>query len=180
MSRDQTVNRNAAQNVSEDQVYITRTFSAPRELVYEALTQKEHLLQWHAPNNCTIQYEEFEARPGGSFLSCIHTPNGHQCWCKGTFHELEPPKRLVYSMSVADELGRDRDPVSAGMDPSWPKETIVTITLEECDGRTILTLHQTVSFELAKRTGAYPSWLQMFDRLAMMLQKSAYSLAVSH
>jgi hypothetical protein len=42
---------------------------------------------------------------------------------------------------------------------------VVTVTLEEEQGQTRLTLQQTVSEALAKRTGAYPSWLQMFERL---------------
>ena len=55
------------------------------------------------------------------------------------------------------------------MDPDWPKETIVKVTLSEHQGRTRLTLHQTVSESLAKRTGAYPSWLDMLERLGALL-----------
>jgi hypothetical protein len=42
---------------------------------------------------------------------------------------------------------------------------VLTLTFEDLGAKTKLTLHQTVSEELAKRTGAYPSWLSMFDRL---------------
>ena len=57
-------------------------------------------------------------------------------------------------------------PAAVGMDPDWPLETVVTVTLIPKDGRTMLTLHQTVSESLAKRTGAHPGWLEMLDRLA--------------
>lgn len=52
------------------------------------------------------------------------------------------------------------------MDPDWPRETIVTVTFAEPEGRTRLILRQTVSESLAKRTGAHPSRIEMPDRLA--------------
>ena len=55
------------------------------------------------------------------------------------------------------------------MDPDWPRETTVTVTSTEHAGKTTMTLHQTVAESLAKRTGAYPSWLEMFDRLSETL-----------
>lgn len=55
------------------------------------------------------------------------------------------------------------------MDPDWPAETVVTVTFTEQHGKTSLTLHQTVDKSLAKRTGAYPSWLNMLDNLANLL-----------
>jgi hypothetical protein len=46
---------------------------------------------------------------------------------------------------------------------------VVTVTFEDAGGKTRLTLHQTVSEVVAKRTGAHPSWLAMLDRLAEQL-----------
>jgi len=51
------------------------------------------------------------------------------------------------------------------MDPNWPGETLVTVILTEENGKTKLQLRQTVSQELAKKTGAYPSWLQMLNNM---------------
>jgi hypothetical protein len=47
------------------------------------------------------------------------------------------------------------------------------VTFADLNGRTRLILHQTVSEALAKKTGAYPSWLQMLDRLAVELAKDS-------
>jgi len=68
-------------------------------------------------------------------------------------------------MVVSDEYGNTVDPVKAGMDPDWPIETLVSITFSELDGKTIIVLRQTVSQQLATKTGAYPSWIQMMERL---------------
>lgn len=42
------------------------------------------------------------------------------------------------------------------MDADWPREMIVTVRFDEQDGKTTLTLHQTVLEAVAKRTGAHP------------------------
>jgi uncharacterized protein YndB with AHSA1/START domain len=149
-----------------EQVTIERLFEAPRELLFKAWTDEQHLSRWYAPAGCEITFRKLEIRPGGEFHSCIKTPNGHYCWCRGTYSEIKTPERIVYSMLIADEAGKLLSPDEAGMDPDWPRETIVTVTFEEIGPRTTkLTLHQSVNLELAKRTGAYPSWLSMFDRL---------------
>ena len=158
------------------EVLITRTFDAPRELVFRAWTDPEQLAQWYAPHGCTIAFRTLDVRPGGAFHSVIHTPDGKDCWCSGVYAELVAPERIVYTMAVADAEGNRVSPTAAGMDPEWPHETTVTVTFAEHDGRTTLTLHQTVDESIAKRTGAHPSWLQMLDRLDEQLA-TAGSLA---
>lgn len=151
---------------TDREVLITRVFDAPRELVFRAWTDREHLLRWYAPNGCQIDFRSFDFREGGRFHSCIRTPSGQDCWCIGEYLEVRAPERLVFRMQMADAEGNAVTSTAAGKGSDWPEQTTVTIVLEGVEGRTKLTLHQTVSEELAKRTGAYPSWLQMFDRLA--------------
>jgi hypothetical protein len=69
-------------------------------------------------------------------------------------------------MCFCDEQGRFVTARSVGADEHWPDRTTVTVTLVENDGRTTMTLHQTVLESVAKRTGAHPSWVEMFDRLS--------------
>ncbi|MFL6197166.1 MAG: SRPBCC domain-containing protein, partial [Thermoanaerobaculia bacterium] len=94
-------------------------------------------------------------------------------WCTGVYREIVEPERIVYSLAAADENGDLAEPAEMGMDPDWPRETIVTVTFAELGAGTQLTLHQTVSEALAKRTGAHPSWLQMLDRLENLLMEGA-------
>ncbi len=152
-------------------VVITRIFDAPRELVFRAWTDPEHLMRWYAPRGCTIHFRQIDLRQGGVFHSCIRSPEGHECWCKGVYREIVKPERIVYTLAVADEEGNFVDPADVGMDPDWPRETILTVTFAEHDGKTTLTLHQTILESLAKRTGAHPSWIEMLDRLAELLAK---------
>ena len=152
-----------------DEVLITRLFNAPREKVFEAWIKPEILVKWYAPKSCSIRFSEINVNEGGSFHSCITTPDGYECWCKGTYHEIVEAERLVFSMAVSDEHGNLITAAEAGMDPEWPTETRVTVTFDDVNGQTKLKLYQTVSESLAKRTGAYPSWLQMLDILESQL-----------
>jgi uncharacterized protein YndB with AHSA1/START domain len=147
-------------------VLISRVFDAPRELVFRAWTDPVQLPRWYAPNGCSIEFKKLDVRPGGTFHSCIRTPDGHECWCTGVYREVVAPERIVYTLVIADAAGNTVGPADVGMDPDWPRETVLTVTFDDLGGRTRLTLHQTVSETVAKRTGAHPSWLQMLDRLA--------------
>ena len=152
------------------EVLISRVFDAPREMVFRAWTHPDHLRRWYAPDGCTVEFARIDVRPGGTFHSCIRSPDGRPCWCVGEYREVIPPERLVLTLAVADEQGNRVEPAAVGMDPQWPRESVVTVTLDDAgEGKTRLTLHQTVSEAVAKRTGAHPSWLQMLERLAAEL-----------
>lgn len=150
-------------------VKIERVFDAPRELVFEAWTKPELLLQWYAPHGCTIHFEKIDVRPGGRFHSCIRNPRFGDCWCVGVYREIVQPERIVYTLATADREGNEIEPAQAGHDPRWPRETLVTVTFAEVRGGTKLTLEQSVAESLAKHTGAHPSWLEMLDRLAALV-----------
>ncbi|MBO9702903.1 MAG: SRPBCC domain-containing protein [Sporocytophaga sp.] len=150
---------------TDREVYLTYTFNAPREMVFKAWTDPKQLVKWFAPHNCTISYKQLDIRKGGTYLSCINNPQYGDCWCKGVYKEVIFPELIEFTMVVSDEHGNTVDPVRAGMDPDWPIETLVSIAFSEHDGKTTIVLRQTVSQQLATKTGAYPSWIQMLERL---------------
>ena len=164
-------NKDTAVAAGEKQVSITRVIDAPRQLVFEAWTDPQHLLRWYAPNNCTFRIKEIEVVPGGQFLHCITNPQFGDCWCKGVYHEIVEPERIVFSLNLSDENGNDVTGAEVGHHHDWPSKTMVTVTLTEQDGKTILRLDQNVPEALAKQTGAHPSWLQMLDKLEHELKK---------
>ena len=158
--------KNSVAESDDEQVLITRIFDAPRELVFKAWIEPEHLKRWYAPNGCTIHFLKLDVRPGGIYHCCVRSPEGHTCWCKGIYHEIVEPERIVYSALNTDEDGNLVNPVEVGMDPEWPRETMVTVTFMEHEGKTKVILHQTAPKSIAKRTGAYSGWIQMLDHLA--------------
>lgn len=159
---------------TERELAITRLIHAPRALVFQAWTDPAYLKNWYAPQGCTLEIRQLEARPLGRFLTCIRNPHlNFDCWVKGSYLEVDAPERLVYTMRVSDEAGNDLTSAASGHDSSWPEETTLTVTFTEEGPHTLLTLHQTVSEALAKESGAYPSWLQMLDRLEEQLAPTA-------
>ena len=150
-------------------VEIDYTVNAPRNLVFEAWTNPAYMKQWFAPNGCTIEFKKLEIKEGGRFHSCIHNPQFGDCWCIGIYKEIKEPERIVYTMINADEKGDPIDPAVIGMDPAWPGESLVTVTFSEMNGKTTIHLKQDVSEILAKKTGAYPSWIQMLEHLEQLV-----------
>ncbi|MGV3616755.1 MAG: SRPBCC family protein [Fimbriimonas sp.] len=155
---------------TDREILITRTFDAPRELVFRAWTDPTHLEAWYSPRACRLQVIEMDVREGGSFRLNIRHPEFGDCPSWGVFDEIKAPERLVFMWGLADAEGRPVDSVRAGKDSDWPPVTTVTVTFAEVEGgRTRVTLHQNASEAVGRRTGAYPSWLEMLDRLAETL-----------
>lgn len=152
-------------SAKRDDVLIRYSISAPRELVFKAWTDPSLLPLWYAPDGCTIEFKTLDIRPGGSYHACIYNPEFGECWSKGEYKEIVAPERIVYSSIIADENGETLTAIAADMDPDWPQETLVTVSFTEENGKTIITLHQSVDDSLAKKTGAHPSWIKMLARL---------------
>ena len=157
--------------ITTNEVFIEETINASPDKVFRAWTDPEKLMKWFAPDGCTIRFRKLKIEKGGQFHSCVSNPQFGDCWCIGEYKEIQPDTRLVFTMINADENGNKVDPADIGMDPDWPGETLVTVTFREDKGKTILQLRQTVAQELAKKTGAYPGWLQMLNHLKTVLNQ---------
>ncbi|RFS19262.1 SRPBCC domain-containing protein [Chitinophaga silvatica] len=154
------------------EVFIEETFNAGIERVFKAWTDPDKLMQWYAPEGCTFHIKTMNIKTGGKFHTCITNPQFGDCWCIGEYKEVTPYSRIVFTLLNADENGNPIDPATIGMDPDWPGETLVTVTLTEENGKTKLQLRQTVAQALAQKTGAYPSWLQMLNKMRILITQS--------
>ena len=73
---------------------ITRVFDAPRELVFKAWTEPEHMARWFGPRGFTSKVLKHDLRPGGSYRIHMLGPDGDH-WTQGVYREVVPPARLV-------------------------------------------------------------------------------------
>jgi uncharacterized protein YndB with AHSA1/START domain len=123
---------------SDADLRITRSFNAPRELVYKTMTETEHLQHRWGPPGSSITVKRNEPRPGGIFHYCMHFPGGVEMWGRFLYRELTPPERIVFVNGFADPEGNAQpNPMS----PGWPMEMLITNTLtEEEEGKTVLTM----------------------------------------
>ncbi|MFI0845278.1 SRPBCC domain-containing protein [Mesorhizobium sp. IMUNJ 23232] len=138
---------------------IRRSFDAPRDLVFRCWTEPERLNRWCCPKGFTLPFSEGDIRPGGFFKTCMRAPDGTDHWLSGTYQEIVPPERLVFSHRWLNDKGEHEH------------ETVVTITLREQDGKTQLTLHQAFFLSEASRDGHGLGWSETLDNLAEYLAK---------
>lgn len=146
------------------EITLTRVFDAPRELVFKAWTDPKQLAQWWGPEGFTNPVCEIDVRPGGKMLIHMTGPDGTVYPMSGTFREVVPPERLVFS-DVAEDL--DGNPLLEG-------ETIVTF--EEQGGKTKRTVRSSaravepIGDEMLK--GMNEGWTQSLERLAELVAKA--------
>src|ERR1700761_6454725 len=77
---------------------IERTFNAPRELVWDAFTNTEHLVNWMGPRPCPVSSFEADVRAGGKWRARLNPVDGSPDFGQGgKYLEVKRPSRLVYT-----------------------------------------------------------------------------------
>lgn len=84
---------------SDRELVFTRVFDAPRDLVWKAWTDAEHVAQWWGPTGFTITTHEMDVRPGGVWRFIMHGPDGTDYPNKIVYTEVVTPERLAYDHS---------------------------------------------------------------------------------
>jgi uncharacterized protein YndB with AHSA1/START domain len=125
-----TKNETIVERTSDRELTVTRTFDAPAHIVFEAWTKPELLKQWWAPKSFGVSLFECEQdlRVGGAYRFAFGRDPKNSEVFSGRYLEVDPPSRLVLTQlyeRMAD-IG----------------DVVVTVALEESQGRTHLTLHQ--------------------------------------
>lgn len=119
----------------QDELVITRTFNAPRELVFAAFAEPERLAQWWGAKGVITHVARADVRPGGELVYSQTFPNGLVMWGKFVYREIAAPERLVFvSLPVDAEGNSIPNPFIA----NFPAEILNTISLTEQNGKTTL------------------------------------------
>jgi uncharacterized protein YndB with AHSA1/START domain len=79
----------------KQELFITREFDAPRELVFKAYTDAELYAQWLGPRDLTTTFEVFEPVSGGRYRFIQKDKDGNEFAFHGVNHEVLAPKRLI-------------------------------------------------------------------------------------
>ena len=98
---------------------LSRTFDAPRALVWRAWTEPENLIMWWGPRGFTNTFHEIDVRPGGVWRFIMHGPDGTDYPNESVFVEvvdrervvfdhLEPVHRFRMTITLADDGGKTR------------------------------------------------------------------------
>lgn len=145
------------------EILLTRTFDAPRELVFEAWTEQGHLMKWLCPKDFAVLYVDVDLRPGGAWRSGMKAPDGEEYYMRGIYREVAPPERLVFTHSWEDS----KEP---GHEPGH--ETLITVTLRDLGNKTEMTFHVAGLTSDESRDGQKQGWSEAFDNLAAALRET--------
>jgi uncharacterized protein YndB with AHSA1/START domain len=155
---------------TKQELVIIRIFDAPRELVWKAWTEPEHFMRWWGPKDFTAPFCQIDLRVGGKYLNCMRSPDGKDYWSTGVYREIVPMERLVFTDSFADENGNIVPATRYGFGSDFPLEMLVTVTFEDEDDKTKVTLKHTglPAGKIGEQTEA--GWNESFDKLAQNLR----------
>jgi uncharacterized protein YndB with AHSA1/START domain len=139
------------------ELVITRTFDAPRELVWKAFAELEHARQWWGPRGFTVPVLELDSRPGGAWRAVMRSPDGEDYPQSGVYREIVPPERLVFTF-IWDNEGPDR-------------EMLCTFTFAERGKKTEMTFRKGPFKSAEGKKGEEEGWNECFDRLAAHIEQ---------
>lgn len=80
---------------------LERIVDVPRELVWKAWTQPEHLVKWFTPAPWTTVDCEIDLRPGGQFRTVMRSPEGQEFPGAGCYLEIIENEKLVWTDALA-------------------------------------------------------------------------------
>ena len=144
------------------ELVMERIFDAPRELVWNVMTDPARVTNWWGPHGYTTTVEEMDVRPGGRWRWINHTTGGENAPFKGEYLEVVPFERIVQTQ-IFDVPGFD------------DRAAINTMTFEDLGGRTRVVARSRFpsveDLEGAVAQGMIGGALDTYDRLADEIAK---------
>jgi uncharacterized protein YndB with AHSA1/START domain len=138
------------------EIVMSRTFDAPRELVFEAHSSCEHLSNWWGPRDSKVLECDVDFRVGGSWRVVLDHADGPITFF-GEYLEIVPPERISWTFGFEDE-------------PGGPE----TYVFEEHDGKTTITSKAVFPSKEARDaalgTGMETGAAETYDRLDEYLE----------
>lgn len=145
---------------SEREVRVERVFDAPSQLVFDAHTKPELVVQWlYGPEEWPLAHCEIDFRVGGTYRYIWRNKEKGDMGLSGVYKEIIAPEKIVHT-----EL----------FDDDWTDgEALVATLFREDGGRTTVTA--TVRYASQKtrdevlKTGMIDGWTLCFNRLEKLL-----------
>lgn len=156
--------RTTVDRASDREIVVTRTFDAPARIVFDAWTKPELFMRWWAPRSMgmTIRACEMDARTGGKYRLEFGQDAASAFAFFGKYIEVIPNERIVWTNEESDD------------------GAVTTVTFEEKDGQTLLTLSELYPSKEALEAehgaeDALPEQFEQLDQLLLTLDTDARS-----
>jgi uncharacterized protein YndB with AHSA1/START domain len=151
-------NETKVEKKSDRELVITRIFNGPAHIVFAAWTRPELLKRWWTPKSIDMSFEtcEIDARTGGTYRFVFKAAGFDQPMAFfGRYIEVIPNARLVWTNEEGGEDG-----------------AVTTVTFEEKDGRTLVTMYDRYASKEALEeaiSGSAAGFRETFDQLEELL-----------
>jgi uncharacterized protein YndB with AHSA1/START domain len=147
----------------KQEIFVTREFDAPRELVFKAYTDPKLYVKWVGPRKYTMNLETFEPKSGGTWRYTHEGKDGRKFAFHGVYHEVKAPERMIDTFEFE------------GM-PESGHVTLETARFEQLPGGRTKVSTQVVFQSVADRDGMIQSGMEdgmseSFERLDEELAK---------
>ena len=120
-------NQRVEESIADRVLVITRVFDAPARLLFEAYRTPEHLKRWFGPRGWPLTLCEVDFRVGGRFRFGMTGPDGTPGTpFGGEYLEIVPNRKIVFDN---------------GFETPGAEKMVVTITFDEQDEKTTLSIH---------------------------------------
>ena len=150
----------SASSTADRELVITRTINAPRELVFAAFSDPQHISQWWGPNGFTTSTASMDVRVGGNWRFTMHGPDGTDYPNFITYTEIVKPERICY------DHGEDETAALFS----------VAITFDAVGAKTAITMRMLCQsaeqLEGMKKFGAVEGGQQTLERLENYLSQA--------
>lgn len=142
-------------------IVMTRTFNAPRALVWKAMSEPEHAVRWWGPHGHQNKVLKWDFRVGGEWSIASTIPGGQVITFFGEYREIDKPEKLTQTFSFD------------GLPPG--AHSVDSVTLTEKDGKTTYTATSRVpdfeSRDAMLASGMEVGVVEGFERLDAMLEE---------
>lgn len=144
----------------DDELLIEREFDAPVELVFRLWASRDHAIRWWGPEKFTTLELEMDFRPGGKWRATMASKQYGISRMSGAYREIQPNRKIAFTFAWSEDSG----------DPS---ETLVTVTFEERNGKTVQTFHQTPFSSVASRDNHIGGWNSFINKQQLYAENFA-------
>ena len=116
------------------------TFNASQDKVWRVWKDTDSIKQWWGPMGYTAPFIRNDLRVGGTFLWAMKSSKGDMFWNTGVYTEVVPNRRIVSTLSFADDTGKAIPGSKAPVPGRWPNAVTVIVEFSESSGKTKVTV----------------------------------------
>lgn len=121
------------------QIYVSRVFNAPIEMLWQIWTDPELVKRWWGPKDFAAPMARMDFREGGTSMVSMKAPDemgGQEWYSLWKYVKIVAHEYIEFIQNLADSNGKETDPVSVGMPADFPKNIRTVVTFKIIDEHT--------------------------------------------